>query len=103
MNNQNRLLSDFDTVQRVATRLSGLKRLEQLGESGRERAWAIAHHLSDIEESCSVFLNKLLPSIVLEDLPDTALADVMNDVGEEFRHILYHIREMSFYDYLFEK
>ncbi|GAM99124.1 hypothetical protein U91I_02764 [alpha proteobacterium U9-1i] len=33
-------------------------------------------------------------------LSDEELADILNDLGEELRHIQYHIGDLRYFDYL---
>ena len=102
MSKGDRLLSTGEAMKHIAERLQRTDKLKDLGEAGRKQAWELAHHLSDIEESCSAFLSDLLPILVQKDLPDAEVYKVLHSMGEQFRHLLYHIREIKYYDYLFE-
>ena len=68
-----------------------------------EEAGTIAHCFSDLEESFRVFLEEHLPRLVEGKLKPSEIYDLLLDIGEEFRHILYHIKGPKFYSYLNDK
>jgi len=45
-------------------------------------------------------LGLLLPKLLNEDLSPEELNEVLLDIGEELRHILYHIKDPRFFGYL---
>jgi hypothetical protein len=47
-------------------------------------------------------LDILFPRLLDESLAPEKLNDVLLAVGEELRHVLYHIRDPKFFSYLFE-
>jgi hypothetical protein len=102
MNKEHALLSTGEAMKSLAERLQELNKLKGSSEIGREHSWELAHHLSDIEESCSKLLTDLLPTLIQKDISDEELHKVLHAMGEEFRHLLYHIREIKYFDYLFE-
>lgn len=65
-------------------------------------AGTIAHGLLDIEQSLSVIKHELLPALLSEDISEEKVDDVLFDIGEELRHILYHINDMRYYAYIKE-
>jgi hypothetical protein len=60
----------------------------------------LAHAFWDLEESFRAFLDVHLKKLVQEDLDPATIHDVLHDIGEEFRHILYHIKDPLYYRYL---
>ena len=82
-----------------------LEKYEFLGKYDKDdkvEADTLAHAFSDLEESFRVFLDELLPRLKEQDLDEEGLNDLLLDIGEEFRHILYHIQDPSFYQYLYD-
>jgi hypothetical protein len=80
-----------------------LNRCEQVARydtSGEKQAWVLAHSLLDLAGSFKTFLDDQLPRLRDTRLSCEQLHDVLIDVGEEFRHILYHLREPEFFAYL---
>ena len=80
-----------------------LNRCEQVTRydtAEEKQAWALAHALLDLGESFRTFLDEQLPRLRDERLNCDDLHGALLEIGEEFRHILYHIRDPEFYAYL---
>ncbi len=73
--------------------------ISRFDSENEPQAWVIAHAFSDIEDSC-IKLLELFQKLIPPTGSDKEILDVLNDIGEELRHVLYHIRDMSFYRYL---
>ncbi|MCP5468592.1 MAG: hypothetical protein H7A32_04920 [Deltaproteobacteria bacterium] len=63
----------------------------------------LAHSFLDIDESCRTLLNDLFPKLESTDLSEKEIDELLFDIGEELRHILYHIKDPKFYNYLKEE
>ncbi|HEX2552759.1 MAG TPA: hypothetical protein VHL98_03600 [Microvirga sp.] len=78
------------------------KRLEEVAAVRRydgvehEEAWAIAHGLADIEGSFLKVYRDMIPKLLAAD-GEQAMTDALLEIGEEFRHIAYHLRDMRFF------
>jgi hypothetical protein len=66
----------------------------------RKEAWELAHTLSDLEESFRKCLDFYFPRLKDQSCSPSEVKDLLLDIGEELRHILYHIENARFYDYL---
>jgi hypothetical protein len=53
-----------------------------------------------LEESFGKFLEEQLPKLTDDHGERPEIYDLLLEIGEEFRHILYHIRDPRFYRYL---
>ncbi len=96
---------DVDRIKTLAERLKRTRRLAsdaaRRGANPDEEAWQVATALSDIEESTARLFGELVPKLLTVS-PESDEADtVLNDVGEEYRHILYHIRDTKLFSYVF--
>jgi hypothetical protein len=96
---------DMNRIKALAERLKGTRRLSsdaaRRGVNPDEEAWQVATALSDIEESVTRLFGELVPKLLTVS-PESDEADsVLNDVGEEYRHILYHIRDTKLFSYIF--
>lgn len=67
--------------------------------SAKEDAWEIATGLSDILESAER-LRDLVASLAASDADHSDIEDALNAIGEEYRHILYHIRSTKYFGYV---
>ena len=92
---------DWAALYRVlGERLSTCPEVTRQDGGERQEPWALAHALVDLEESFRAFLEDQLPRLVREQLQPSEIFDLPLDIGEEFRHILYHIKDPRFYSYL---
>jgi len=97
------LLGKVEDWKPLVEKLSSLKEVRRHDDEDNDEAWVLAHAFADLEESSRRFLDVQLPKLVEEDLTEEELLDVLFDIGEELRHILYHIRDPRFYRYLSEE
>jgi len=66
---------------------------ERAGLSEDEAA-ALAHALDDIQESAQKIYGEILPKIMAcASLEPPAFRELLDDIGDEFRHIAYHIED----------
>ncbi len=94
-----RILKNVAAWERLAERLSKCAEVTRFDGQEKE-AWTLAHAFADLEESFRVFLDDQLPKLAQENLEPEEMHDLLLDIGEEFRHILYHIQDPKFYRYL---
>ncbi len=83
-------------MESLAQRLAAcpaLKRFPNPTEEGQ----SIAYSLSDLEGSMRVFLDEQLPKLADPSVQGEELEDLILDVREEFRHILYHLHDPEFF------
>jgi hypothetical protein len=99
MNNQPKLLT-ARRAKDLADRLSGLRSVSQFDVPDEPHGSTIANALSDLEDSFSVVLKELLPQLLDETKSAEELDELLLDVGEELRHILYHIKDTRYFGYL---
>jgi hypothetical protein len=90
------LLKETAAMESLAQRLAAspaLKRFPNPTEQGQ----SIAYSLSDLEGSMRVFLDEQLPKLTDPAVQGEALEDLILDVREEFRHILYHLHDPEYF------
>src|SRR5487761_556180 len=92
---------DFGTeLKNLAERLEKCAEVTRYDSKEEKEAWTLAHDFLDLEESFRRFLDGYLLRLKTEKLPPEQVKDLLIDIGEEFRHILYHVRNSRFYRYL---
>jgi hypothetical protein len=64
---------------------------------GPEEAGTLVHAFSDLEESFRRFLDEQLPKLADPAVKGEELEDLLLDIREEFRHILYHLHDPEFF------
>lgn len=95
-----RLLGEATNIKALADRLSRCSEVTRFDDAGAKETWIIAESLGHLEESFRKFLDEQLPRLVGGEIKESEMYDLLLDIGEEFRHILYHINEPRFYRYL---
>ena len=91
----------FDVrLKAIAERLEICQQVKEYDTPDEKQAWMLAHNLLDLEESFQTFLDQQLPKLEKEELNSDQINDILFEIGEELRHVLYHIRDAEFYSYL---
>ena len=101
MENQ-RYLGDVEKEAHLAGRLQEIESVARHDLGDRREGWAIAHAFADLEESFERFSHELLPKLVEEEATREGRRELLLEIGEEFRQVLYHLNELRFYEYLQE-
>lgn len=101
MNNRG-VFGDPETVKKLAEHLMKIPRLARVVglDDAAEDAWAIATGLKDIGESMDKIFNELLPELLAAEPKSTKAAELLYSIGEEYRHVQYHIIDTRFFGYI---
>ncbi len=89
-----------EAARQLTDRLARLQTVSQFDLPGEPQSATIAHSLTHLEKSFREVLETLLPKLLNGSLNGNQLNDVLLDIGEELRHILYHIKDPKFFGYL---
>lgn len=89
-------LDQFVEIQKLAEKLDRIRIVAQHNTAEHKENWAIAHGLSDVEESFYKIFLDLIPKLKKE-ADEKKQEDFLLDIREEFRHIAYHLKDMSFF------
>ncbi len=90
-------------VKLLEERLSTCPEVTRHDEGGHREASTLAHAFADLQESFRKFMKDQLPKLTQNQLDSSEIYDLLHDIGEEFRHILYHIKDPKFYHYLHQE
>jgi hypothetical protein len=96
------MIKDAEAVKALAEHLSQCEEVVKFNQGEDSEAWTLAHSFQDIEESCRALLDDLLPRLTEGQSSESEIQELLHGIGEEFRHILYHIKDTKFYQYLYE-
>ena len=88
---------------KLANILSKFTFITKYDEGEDKEAWTLSHAFIDLEGSFRKFSDELLPKLFSKDLSEKEFHDTLIEIGEEFRHILYHVKDSKYYSYLDEK
>jgi hypothetical protein len=89
-----------DNIKALAERLSECPDVTRYDGGDEKEAWVLAISFGELEGSFNKFLYEQLPKLTNNQATPSELYEVLLDIGEEFRHIMYHIRDPKFYRYL---
>ncbi len=92
-----------EEFKKLANILNKSKKVNSLDKDDHIECEVLAHSLLDIRDSCKEIVNRLLPRLFSSEISEGEIEDVLLGVGEELRHIIYHIRATNYYDYLKEE
>ena len=79
-----------DRMKIIADVLSKSVKVSKFDTKDEEEAWTLAHSFVDLNKSFNTFSNDLFPKLFKEGIETEEIEDILYDIGEEFRHILYH-------------
>lgn len=97
----NEILTSVDRVKRLAALLAKAPQVTRHDSHSHEEAEALADSFAEMEKLMREFLRSELPRLTETSLPPNEVFDVLLDIGEVFRRILYHmIEQQKFYRYL---
>jgi hypothetical protein len=89
----------IEKLKRLISNLEKCERVMRHSTKEENQADTIANALIDIEISLQK-IREAVSKLYLEKLREEEVDDLILDIGEELRHILYHINDTKVYDYL---
>lgn len=91
------ILQNPDQIENLRQRLARCRLVAQYGE---EESGTLVHAFSDLEESFRKFLDEQLPKLADPSVQGEQLEELLMDVQQEFRHILYHLHDPQLFHVL---
>jgi hypothetical protein len=93
---------ELELVKQLADHIQAIPRVgKAIGrEDVAEDSWAIAVGLKDIHRSSEQIFRNLVPSLLATSPTNPEAEQILHAIGEEYRHILYHITTTRFFNYL---
>ena len=76
------------------------QRVNSCDSNDEKESVRLAHAIIDMSESFKVILETLEPKLSSSNVTEEEIEDTLFDIGEELRHIIYHIKDPKFYEYL---
>lgn len=99
----NKISEQVDKMKVLTEKLSRCSLVVRLNTMEDHEPSTLAHAFVDLEESFRKFVDELLPKLLSEELDEEEIRLILHDIGEEFRHILYHIKDPRYFDYLWRE
>jgi hypothetical protein len=88
------ILQESEVIAELTKRLGERPLITKYGPDEPE---TLAHSFSDLEESFHRFLGEQLPKLIDSSTTGDVLDDLLLDIREEVRHILYHLQDPEFF------
>jgi hypothetical protein len=93
------ILQNVDDVRRLADMLARCPDVSRHDADDEPQGWTLASAFQEIEGSSRSFVDDL-HRLTTEQLTPDQTFELLVEIGEEFRHVLYHVKETAFYAYL---
>jgi len=84
----------------IVKNLEKCKRVTKYSTPTENQADTLANSFLDIEDALGKIINEQIPKLYLGELDANEVDDLILDIGEELRHLLYHIHDTKVYGYL---
>lgn len=91
------MFKDPKEINKLAKRLAEVELIAKYNEGKHKEAWNIAYAFPDLEASFEKFSQDLLPKLLKSNLSDDEIKETLIEIGEEFRHIIYHIKDSRYF------
>ena len=95
-------LGDMDAIKALAENLQRIPKIARVvgRDDLAEEAWAIATGLKDVRECCDRIFGQIVPALLATDPRSADAEALLYDLGEQYRHMLYHITQTRFFAYV---
>jgi len=90
-----------DKFKTVAENLRKSQKVNSYDDGQERESDTLAHAILDMEESFREVL-KEIPNLSSKNATEEDIDETLFNIGEQLRHILYHIRDPKFYKYISE-
>lgn len=97
------LLHETSKLKELSKKLSRCEAVSRFDTDREPEGWTLAHSFAHLEESFRKFLDEQLPRLMKGQLLEEELEELLHEIGEEFRHVIYHIKDPLYYRYLFDE
>ena len=94
--NNMRYIEDLEILKK---RLSDSIQVNSFDSEEEKEINVLPIHLLDIQES-SIKIAKLIEELKSNSIEIEMVEDILLDIGEELKHVLYHIHHSRFYKYV---
>jgi hypothetical protein len=88
-----------EEVRKLSSKIKNSNVIKKNLPKWEHEADVIAIALLEIKQSFEKIYKDYIYRFDNENKPD----DILLDIGEEFRHVLYHIKDMNYFSYLFDE
>jgi len=87
----------------LTTILEKCEQVTRYSTKEENQAGTLAHGLIDMESSMRKIIEEHIPKLYNSNIDSEQIDDIILDIGEELRHILYHIKDTKVYNHLIDE
>ena len=95
-------LENIEDMKQLAQKLESYKSVSKFDSESELEAWRLVHSLAGLEHSFGEILDNYIPALC-DANDEQSVNDALLDIGEELRHILYHVKDPKYFNYLLDK
>ena len=92
--------SNIEKIDRITEILQRCKEVARYNNNKYIEAGYLAYSFNELTESFQKLTEELYPKLDNKKLDSDQIYDILHDIGEEYRHIIYHIFDNKFFKYL---
>lgn len=98
-----RYLGTAEEIKSLSKYLLNCQYLQKITTQTDKEAWDLALTLSEFEESFGKFLCDQLPNLIRHQKDKSKLDDLLLEIREELKHVLYHILDSDFFNSAYQE
>ncbi len=84
-------------VNSLTKRLENLQIVSKYNEGDEKEAYTLAYTFSELEDCFHKLLYELFPKLREKDVSGEKLRDLLFEIGDELRHLNYHLKDPKFF------
>ena len=102
--NSKYIFSNLSDINKLEQMFQSMESITKFNTNAQNESNTLAYSFAEIEKTLHMLINNFnsLKKLSFEN-NEKEVEDILHDIGEDFRHILYHIHDSKYYGYLFEK
>jgi len=90
----------LEKLRAIVHNLEKCHRVTQYSSVDENQANTLANSFIDIEEELRKIIDEQIPKLYSKNLTAEEVDDLILEIGEELRHLIYHVNDTKVYDYL---
>jgi hypothetical protein len=94
------LLETVAAQKALALKLGERPEIARYDEADEPHGSTLAYHLAHLEESFHRFNERHLPTLISQANTSGDVLGSLHEIGEELRHVIYHIATPAYFGYL---
>jgi hypothetical protein len=90
----------LEKLKTITHNLEKCERVNRYSTKEENQADTLANVFIDIESGLKKIIQEQIPKLYLNELTEEEVDDLILDIGEDLRHLIYHVNDTKVYNYL---